>query len=100
MGFEPTTSSMPSRRAPNCATAPPEVLKNFTTIFGVSDGLADLKVGAHIWKEKPHPENRRGGTRDHRRSGEKRWSVLGAGTGAQAGVPVPQKGKGRRKRLA
>src|SRR5271154_5081669 len=22
MGFEPTTSSMPSRRAPNCATAP------------------------------------------------------------------------------
>src|SRR4030095_182439 len=23
MGFEPTTSSMPSRRAPNCATAPP-----------------------------------------------------------------------------
>ena len=24
MGFEPTTSSMPSRRAPNCATAPPE----------------------------------------------------------------------------
>ena len=25
MGFEPTTSSMPSRRAPNCATAPPGV---------------------------------------------------------------------------
>jgi hypothetical protein len=24
MGFEPTTSSMPSRRAPNCATAPPQ----------------------------------------------------------------------------
>src|SRR5260370_20105754 len=23
MGFEPTTSSMPSRRPPNCATAPP-----------------------------------------------------------------------------
>src|SRR5437667_3534250 len=23
MGFEPTTSSMPSRRAPDCATAPP-----------------------------------------------------------------------------
>jgi hypothetical protein len=23
MGFEPTASSMPSRRAPNCATAPP-----------------------------------------------------------------------------
>ena len=22
-GFEPSTSSMPSRRAPNCATAPP-----------------------------------------------------------------------------
>jgi hypothetical protein len=30
MGFEPTTSSMPSRRAPNCATAPHEeiYLKN------------------------------------------------------------------------
>jgi hypothetical protein len=29
-GFEPPTSSMPSRRAPNCATAPPEleVMKN------------------------------------------------------------------------
>lgn len=26
MGFEPTTSSMPSRRAPNCATAPPNLL--------------------------------------------------------------------------
>jgi hypothetical protein len=26
MGFEPTTSSMPSRRAPNCATAPPPKL--------------------------------------------------------------------------
>jgi hypothetical protein len=25
MGFEPTTSSMPSRRAPNCATAPPRI---------------------------------------------------------------------------
>jgi hypothetical protein len=23
MGFEPTASSMPSRRAPSCATAPP-----------------------------------------------------------------------------
>jgi hypothetical protein len=31
MGFEPTTSSMPSRRAPNCATAPPttEVVLSF-----------------------------------------------------------------------
>jgi hypothetical protein len=27
MGFEPTTSSMPSRRAPSCATAPPENYK-------------------------------------------------------------------------
>src|SRR5215470_15206389 len=25
MGFEPTTSSMPSRRAPSCATAPPSI---------------------------------------------------------------------------
>src|ERR1700675_4116779 len=31
MGFEPTTSSMPSRRAPNCATAPPEELPKFIT---------------------------------------------------------------------
>src|SRR6266852_2848940 len=28
MGFEPTTSSMPSRRAPSCATAPP----NFSSL--------------------------------------------------------------------
>ena len=26
MGFEPTVSSMPSRRAPNCATAPPRAI--------------------------------------------------------------------------
>ena len=25
MGFEPTASSLPSRRAPTCATAPPKV---------------------------------------------------------------------------
>src|SRR5271165_48754 len=31
MGFEPTTSSMPSRRAPNCATAPPPSDFHFTT---------------------------------------------------------------------
>ncbi len=31
MGFEPTTSSMPSRRAPNCATAPPEEDLKFIT---------------------------------------------------------------------
>jgi hypothetical protein len=31
MGFEPTTSSMPSRRAPNCATAPPEQLLTMLT---------------------------------------------------------------------
>src|SRR5208283_1367708 len=31
MGFEPTTSSMPSRRAPNCATAPLIQLQNFST---------------------------------------------------------------------
>src|ERR1700676_923001 len=32
MGFEPTTSSMPSRRAPNCATAPPESYCNNASI--------------------------------------------------------------------
>jgi hypothetical protein len=32
MGFEPTTSSMPSRRAPNCATAPPETYCNNASI--------------------------------------------------------------------
>src|SRR6266850_1533486 len=34
MGFEPTTSSMPSRRAPNCATAPPEELPKFIIACG------------------------------------------------------------------
>ncbi len=37
MGFEPTTSSMPSRRAPNCATAPleelPKVYHNLSAVF-------------------------------------------------------------------
>ena len=37
MGFEPTTSSMPSRRAPNCATAPPIVI---VTTFPVPPGRA------------------------------------------------------------
>ena len=31
MGFEPTASSMPSRRAPNCATAPPLLRFDFIT---------------------------------------------------------------------
>ncbi len=34
MGFEPTTSSMPSRRAPNCATAPPVILQKLITPRG------------------------------------------------------------------
>src|SRR6266446_4396542 len=36
MGFEPTTSSMPSRRAPNCATAPPSC-----SAVNVSTGRSD-----------------------------------------------------------
>jgi hypothetical protein len=36
MGFEPTTSSMPSRRAPNCATAPPSC-----SVVNVSTGPSD-----------------------------------------------------------
>ena len=32
MGFEPTTSSMPSRRAPNCATAPLNECLEFITV--------------------------------------------------------------------
>ena len=77
MGFEPTTSSMPSRRAPNCATAPPLQNSNLKT-FPVSPGrdpncatappevhrkfyhkicsaglrLTDLKVGHYIWRGK------------------------------------------------
>ena len=35
MGFEPTTSSMPSRRAPNCATAPPEAEFSLSQLAGV-----------------------------------------------------------------
>ena len=45
MGFEPTTSSMPSRRAPNCATAPPfEELRYFyiTLLRGGSNFLVFL----------------------------------------------------------
>src|SRR5713226_6083534 len=39
MGFEPTTSSMPSRRAPSCATAPP-LQKLGPATFPVSPGRA------------------------------------------------------------
>jgi hypothetical protein len=38
MGFEPTTSSMPSRRAPNCATAPPEYA-NILAHVGAQGGV-------------------------------------------------------------
>ncbi len=49
MGFEPTTSSMPSRRAPNCATAPPKVamLKNCSTLAACGQTPnKQLKAGA------------------------------------------------------
>ena len=38
MGFEPTTSSMPSRRAPSCATAPPKERNYFSTL-GAEGGV-------------------------------------------------------------
>src|SRR5271168_1387104 len=38
MGFEPTTSSMPSRRAPNCATAPPSKNYRYFYITGIRSG--------------------------------------------------------------
>jgi hypothetical protein len=48
MGFEPTTSSMPSRRAPNCATAPPYELVKFTIFFkGFSCRDANRSRGDH-----------------------------------------------------
>src|SRR5438132_3968674 len=48
MGFEPTTSSMPSRRAPNCATAPPG--RNFfNTIIG------RLRASIRSPQAFPHP---------------------------------------------
>ena len=49
MGFEPTTSSMPSRRAPNCATAPPSRELNFSTTIDekvYQAGLGGLGAGA------------------------------------------------------
>ena len=36
MGIEPTTSSMPSRRAPNCATAPRGEIIQFITACDTS----------------------------------------------------------------
>ena len=45
MGFEPTASSMPSRRAPNCATAPPVHNRlNFYTTWG-ADGQTENATG-------------------------------------------------------
>jgi hypothetical protein len=52
MGFEPTTSSMPSRRAPNCATAPPPV-----TLVLVYHTLAALRPRA-LFPRAIFPQNR------------------------------------------
>ena len=40
MGFEPTTSSMPSRRAPNCATAPLFTMEGHNNIPRRAGGCA------------------------------------------------------------
>ena len=45
MGFEPTTSSMPSRRAPNCATAPPATTE-LLNIYSIRERRASNKRGA------------------------------------------------------
>ena len=52
MGFEPTTSSMPSRRASNCATAPPPSLASFIAPWArsVKPGLAHC-FWAHIARQ-------------------------------------------------
>src|SRR5258705_6395205 len=49
MGFEPTTSSMPSRRAPSCATAPPKYA-NILAHVGEEGGVKPpLRVTRKIW---------------------------------------------------
>src|SRR5258708_2235080 len=61
MGFEPTTSSMPSRRAPSCATAPPEELFDSTTrvsesghyMGGKTRTLKGAGCGTHVFSLDP-----------------------------------------------
>jgi|HubBroStandDraft_6_1064221.scaffolds.fasta_scaffold34330_3 hypothetical protein len=52
MGFEPTTSSMPSRRAPNCATAPPGKNSDYfyiTVLRSGSNFRVFLQLESIIW---------------------------------------------------
>ena len=53
MGFEPTTSSMPSRRAPNCATAPPESYCNNASIARVHSSTLRRWSLAYVYLLSP-----------------------------------------------
>jgi hypothetical protein len=64
MGFEPTTSSMPSRRAPNCATAPPK--KNYSVrLYSIrrreASNLAPIAVSRALG---PGPKKEAGSAQD------------------------------------
>src|SRR4029077_19880646 len=49
MGFEPTTSSMPSRRAPSCATAPPlQALTWPCNLPGFTETRSQLRHGPTV----------------------------------------------------
>ncbi len=65
MGFEPTTSSMPSRRAPNCATAPPEELLEVyhESVSGWSGGRRRIVGFIACWR---HWEQHSGAARQCR----------------------------------
>jgi hypothetical protein len=56
MGFEPTTSSMPSRRAPNCATAPPASY-GITLLAFIAPALGTVKQQARCscWASHTSP---------------------------------------------
>src|SRR5690242_13024200 len=100
MGFEPTTSSMPSRRAPNCATAPPEERLKFITAEkkkspAVPDNLRSRALqrevsgspgmgGARYWREgrvdgTPQREYANRRSERHLLCLERRRAILAAG---------------------
>ena len=58
MGFEPTTSSMPSRRAPNCATAPPVTHCNNASIARVGTSTLRRQILAYPYLLRFSPEGK------------------------------------------
>src|SRR5208282_6788926 len=78
MGFEPTASSMPSRRAPNCATAPP--MENWCFPF-IAPQIGSVKRRRSVLAEESVA-----GLEPAVACGENQRHVVAGVVGAQAGA--------------